>query len=71
MGCHLWGRTELDTTEAAAAAMPSSRGKHRSMLMTHGFKLVKADPDCQESRIGTAKSMHLWEKYSFRSYLHR
>ena len=20
MGCHLWGRTELDTTEAAAAA---------------------------------------------------
>jgi len=31
---------------AAATAMPSSRGIHRSMLMTHRFKLVKAVAGC-------------------------
>ena len=42
VGCRLWGHTELDTTEATAAAAADSILKSRDITLPTKVRLVKA-----------------------------
>ena len=58
MGCHLWGRTELDTTEATAAAASSFRASQ----VAQWVKNLPAMQETQETQVQSLGWEDLLEK---------